>query len=106
MKNRFEIIKNDIYGNKLVDNYDPDMRYIIFDYVNDDETAKLETVCDLLNEVNEKLEVKDKALELACKYNFFDNRGKIFFNDSNTEIDNWEDLLKFAVSVAEKQLKE
>lgn len=57
-------------------------------------------------ELEHKLAVKDKALELACKYNFFDNRKRIFFNDSNTEIDNWEDLLKFAINVAEKMVKE
>lgn len=59
-----------------------------------------------INDLQHQLAVKDKALKLACKYNFFDNRKRIFFNDSNTEIDNWEDLLKFAINVAEKELKE
>lgn len=59
---RYEVKRLDYSLNvKLVDNNEPDWRYIIFDSVNDEELAKLETVCDWLNQ-------KDKQIKELEEY--------------------------------------
>ena len=55
-KERYEVKRLDYSLNvKLTDNYEPDWHYIIFDDVNDKELAKLETVCDWLNQKDKRI---------------------------------------------------
>lgn len=55
-KERYEVKRLDYSLNvKLTDNSEPDWRYIIFDNVNDKELAKLETVCDWLNQKDKRI---------------------------------------------------
>lgn len=56
---------------KLVDNNEPDWRYIIFDSVNDKELAKLETVCDWLNKQDKLIKKQNeqiKKYDEFCKF--------------------------------------
>lgn len=45
-----------------------------------------------------------KALELACKYSFYYTK-VIKFNDCGIEIDNYRDLMEFAINKAKEMIK-
>lgn len=62
-KERYEVKRLDYSLNvKLVDNNEPDWRYVIFDSVNDKELAKLETVCDWLNQKDRRVKELEQQL--------------------------------------------
>lgn len=65
-KERYEV-KRLNYGLdvKLTDNYEPHLRYIIFNDVSDSELAKLETVCNFLNQQNKRIKELENLINLG-----------------------------------------
>lgn len=61
---------------------------------------------DLINksDLQHRVDVVEKALELACKYNIPDNHITLRFEDG-VQIENWQELKEYALQQAEKELK-
>lgn len=99
-KERYEVKRLDYSLNvKLVDNNEPDYRYIIFDSVNDKELAKLETVCDWLNQKDKR--IKELEKELAKQKEKYDELYGCYKKTSS------EDLYdKYRLAEENQQLKQ
>lgn len=87
--------------NKIVDEIgDADTLFEFAEKVYD----KDQEIADLQH----KLKVSDKAVELACKYNIPDDEHShitLRFSDTGVQVESWQELKEYALKQAEKEVK-
>ena len=61
----------------------------------------------IIEELDHKIEILEKTLELACKYNIPDDEYThitLRFGDTGIQVENWQELKEYALEQAEKEL--
>lgn len=72
------------------------------------QSLKQQVRTEVVKEMKNRLEVTEKALELACKYNMPEDEHShitLRFSDTGVQVDNWQELKEYALKQAEKELK-
>ena len=101
----------------LEERYGYQNRKVIYDKNadNDIELNNIYPIIALLNQLDEqiaylqhRLEVAEKALELACKYNIPDDEHShitLRFSDTGVQVESWQELKEYALKQAKKEIK-
>lgn len=93
-KERYEVKRLGYSLNvKLVDNNEPDWRYIIFDSVNDKELAKLETVCDWLNQQDKRIKELEEEKKVGEFWHSAYQGKQLDYDKLNNDYNKQEKLL-------------
>ena len=80
----------------------------VYHLKNNSNETLIHNLKNELADLQHRLEVAEKALELACKYNIPDDEHShitLRFSDTGVQIESWQELKEYALKQAEKEIK-
>lgn len=102
----YEIDKNLYFDfdRNLCISYTPDLKKLLLSLNTPEVKHYFDNQDQQIADLQHRLEVAEKALDLACKYNIPDNHITLRFEDG-VQVENWQELKEYVLQQAEKELK-